>query len=307
MTLKFVSIPAAAVVATVIAATPALAQERREHRSDGARAPQAEQRRSENNNDNRNRGERAQPRAEAAPRAQQQRGEQQRAEQPRAEQPRAQQPRAEAQRVEPQRAEPRRGEAVPRVEQRRDGRDGARGAVIAPRAVPRTERPIIVAPRVERPIIVAPRYDNRHYGGDRYYDRGRWSGYRGYDPFRPYYFRPRYRLGFGVYIGYPVQYYAYPYPVPVYGYGAPYSEVYVGPNATYGGVALEIRPDDGAVYVDGAYAGIVRDFDGTRQPLTLTPGPHHIQIDQTGFEPLAFDVTVQPGQVIPYQGDLRPY
>jgi hypothetical protein len=201
------------------------------------------------------------------------------------------QPRTEVQRVEPRTG----AVAVPRVEGRRDV---PRGEVIGPRAVPRTERPVVVAPRVERPIVVAPRYG---------YGYRPWYGYRGYEPFRPYYFRPRYSIGLGIYIGYPVAYYSYPYPVPVYGYGAPPAPVYVGPNASYGGIALEIRPDDGYVYVDGQYVGIVRDFDGSRQPLTLTPGPHHIQIDQNGFEPLAFDVTVQPGQVIPYQGDLRPY
>ena len=52
---------------------------------------------------------------------------------------------------------------------------------------------------------------------------------------------------------------------------------------------------------------VVSDFDGTRQPLTLTPGTHHIEIDQNGFQPLAFDVTVQPGMVTPYQGELQPY
>jgi PEGA domain-containing protein len=195
---------------------------------------------------------------------------------------------AQAPRVE-QRGEARHGEAAPRVVPR--GQES-----ITPRAVPR------VAPRIERPTVIVPRYETR------YRTYSPWYGYRGYAPFRPYYFRPHFRLGFGLFIGYPVAYYAYPYPVPVYGYGAPYTPVVVGPNnGAYGGIALEIRPDDAAVYVDGGYAGIVRDFDGTRQPLTLTPGVHHIQVDQTGFEPLAFDVTVQPGQVIPYQGDLRPY
>jgi hypothetical protein len=150
-------------------------------------------------------------------------------------------------------------------------------------------------------------YGNRYYYGGRYYGAP-WHGWYGYAPFHPYYFRPHYSIGFGVYLGYPVPYYAYPYSVPVYGYGAPYGEVSVGPNnAAYGGVALQITPNDAAVYVDGTYAGIVSDFDGTRQPLTLTPGAHHIEIDQNGFQPLAFDVTVQPGMVTPYQGELQPY
>lgn len=280
MTLKSLSI--STVVATMLAVTPAMAQQR-EHRGEQGRRPQAETRQ-----ENRSGGERAQPRAEA---------------------PRTQS--APAPRVEP-RAEPRR-ETPPAPQVRTAPVQPMTSGPVAPRADQRA------VPRSQ------PRYNNnygRDYGHDYGHDYGRsygynyspwhytyrpWYGYRGYSPFRPYYFRPSYRIGFGIYVGYPVDYYAYPYPVPVYGYGAPYSEVYVGPNTQYGGVALNIRPDDGYVYVDGSYVGIVRDFDGSRQPLTLTPGLHHIQIDQNGFEPLAFDVTVQPGQVIPYQGDLRPY
>jgi hypothetical protein len=59
--------------------------------------------------------------------------------------------------------------------------------------------------------------------------------------------------------------------------------------------------------VDGAYAGVVGDFDGSRQPLTLTAGTHRIEVVEQGLAPLVFDVVVQPGQVIPYRGDLRPY
>jgi hypothetical protein len=84
--------------------------------------------------------------------------------------------------------------------------------------------------------------------------------------------------------------------------------VVVGPaQSIYGGVALEITPNDAEVWVDGGYAGIVRDFDGTRQPLTLAAGTHHIELRLNGYQASEFDVTVQPGQVIPYQGDLQPY
>jgi hypothetical protein len=75
----------------------------------------------------------------------------------------------------------------------------------------------------------------------------------------------------------------------------------------YGGVSLEIWPSDAAVYVDGAYAGLVEDFDGTSQPLTLTAGTHRLEVQADGLAPLVFDVMVQPGQVIPYQGQMQPY
>jgi hypothetical protein len=126
----------------------------------------------------------------------------------------------------------------------------------------------------------------------------------------PYYstiypFRPRTRLSFGIFLGYPVPYYSYPYPVPVYGYAAPGAPVVVGPNSgQYGGVSLELSPADARVFVDGNYAGVVGDFNGTRQPLTLSVGRHHIDIDADGYQPWSFDVNIVPGQILPYRGDL---
>jgi PEGA domain len=146
----------------------------------------------------------------------------------------------------------------------------------------------------------------RRDGDRRDWDRHDWDRDRfGY---RPYVFRPRWQISFGIFAGYPVPYtYADPYPVPVYGYAAPASPVVVGPESNvYGGVTLEITPNDGSVYVDGAYAGIVRDFDGSRQAMTLAGGEHQIEIDRPGYEPLVMDVNVQPGQVVPYRGEMQP-
>ncbi len=187
--------------------------------------------------------------------------------------------------------------AVPRTERRPEGRvDGREYNRDYNR--PRTE---VVVPRRDERVIVRPPVH--------VYQAPRYRSY-GYAPvYRPYVFRPRFRVGFGIFVGYPVPYtYSYPYPIPVYGYGAPAGPVVVSPTQSiYGGVALEITPNDAEVYVDGAYAGIVRDFDGTRQPLTLAAGTHRIEVRLNGYEPTTFDVTVQPGQVIPYQGDLQPY
>jgi hypothetical protein len=210
--------------------------------------------------------------------------------QPRAEAPRGEAPRAEAPRVEQRRdvaprVEDRRGVA-PRVESRRDvsPRYESRGNV----AVPRRD---VVVPRSYGPRYspgYSPRYSGRYYAPF-------WQ-VRNY--YRPYVFRPRFSIGLNIFAGYPVPYtYAYPY---AYSVGRP-------PASYYGGVVLEIEPEDAAVYVDGAYAGVVSDFDGSRQPLTLTAGTHRIEVEEPGLAPLVFDVSVQPGQVIPYRGDLRPY
>lgn len=48
-------------------------------------------------------------------------------------------------------------------------------------------------------------------------------------------------------------------------------------------VRIEVSPKDAEVYVDGYYAGIVDDFDGTFQRLRLPPGGHEIVIRRDGF------------------------
>jgi len=184
------------------------------------------------------------------------------------------------------------GRAVPR--------EAERPAVVAPRSA---ERPVVVAPRVVRPTIVRPEVVRPYYAPRYvrpYYARPYYA--------RPYVFRPRFSIGLGVIVGYPVPYsYGYPYPVPVYGYSAPPAPVVVGPNSMqYGGVSLEISPSNANVYVDGAYAGVVEDFDGTRETLTLAAGRHHVEITAPGYSPMVFDVDVLPGQTIPYQGGLQP-
>jgi len=73
-----------------------------------------------------------------------------------------------------------------------------------------------------------------------------------------------------------------------------------------GGVRLKIRPRDAQVYVDGYYAGLVDDFDGTFQSLRLEAGGHKIEIHMPGYEDLELDVHVQPGRTVTLHEDLRP-
>jgi hypothetical protein len=127
---------------------------------------------------------------------------------------------------------------------------------------------------------------------------------------RPYYdFRPHVRIQLGFYVGYPVMFpsaYDYPYPytdvAPTYGYyGRPPGVAGIG----YGGVSFDVTPYDAGVYVDGTYAGPVENFYPTSPPLTLEVGVHHIDIIAPGYLTLAFDVSIVPGQVIPYRGTLQ--
>ncbi len=58
------------------------------------------------------------------------------------------------------------------------------------------------------------------------------------------------------------------------------------------------------MYVDGYYAGIVDDFDGFFQRLTLEVGPHQIEVEAPGLEPQVFDVYVDPYRTVDIRADL---
>jgi hypothetical protein len=158
--------------------------------------------------------------------------------------------------------------------------------------------------------------------------------------YRPYYtFRPYYNLGFGLWAGYPVTYpyyaypyygypyyddyysYGYPYPAyPPYGgypadpsYGnAPYNNAPNGSmnvqpgNNNSGGLSFDISPSTAEVYVDGQYQGTAGNFTASSEPLTLSPGKHHVEVRAPGYQVMSFDADVVAGQVIPYQGNMQP-
>jgi PEGA domain len=135
---------------------------------------------------------------------------------------------------------------------------------------------------------------------------------------QPYYvFRPRFTSGIGLWVGYPVafpyeygSYYYAPYASYGYssGYGSPYDYAYGSTyNSTYsrsGGVSFDITPVDAAVFIDGKYVGTVEDFSPTEPPLTVAAGRHRIDVRAQGYQTMSFDITVVPGQVIPYQGEM---
>ena len=119
--------------------------------------------------------------------------------------------------------------------------------------------------------------------------------YDDYDPFwsgYSYGYRGSYAYGLtGTYPGYSA-----------YGY-APDPFDARGPR---GGLRLRIQPKDAEVFVDGYYAGIVDEFDGHFQHLDLVPGPHHVEVYAPGYEPLKFDVNIQPHHTTQYEGRLTP-
>jgi hypothetical protein len=190
------------------------------------------------------------------------------------------------------------GNADAEEQRRRDrggdnrGRDNGRGNRSGPRvrvAVP--SRPIINVNIGNR----GPRY----YGPS-YYDRWARNHYR-WSPVR---YMPwgliSGSIGFGTFGAYSAYGGAYGAP---YAHHAPYAPGY---GYDVGGIRLRIRPRDAQVFVDGHYAGLVDDFDGTFQQLRLEQGGHKIEIRMPGFEDLDMDIHVQPGRTITLHEDLRP-
>lgn len=141
-------------------------------------------------------------------------------------------------------------------------------------------------------------------------------------PNRNYYYRgyrPGVNLGF--FYGSPGYYGSYGYGAPLYGYGYAsygynayrdasrygYGYGFSGYSGRpYGGVRIDLPQRDAEVSADGYFVGTVDDFDGVLQQANLEAGPHRIEIRAQGFEPIAFDVNVEPGRTITYRSSMRP-
>jgi len=60
-------------------------------------------------------------------------------------------------------------------------------------------------------------------------------------------------------------------------------------------IRLQVKPRDAVVFVDGYYAGVVDDFDGTFQRLHVDAGQHRIQLFLPGHRLYTQDLYLQPG------------
>jgi hypothetical protein len=188
--------------------------------------------------------------------------------------------------------------------QRRGGRAG--GPIVG-RAVPRPfirggGRPIVAARRFISPRVIGiVPYRPYYYPYRRGLTVGFYAGF-GY----PYGYAAGYPYGYPYRYSYPYPYYSTAYPYGGYGYALP-PPVYVSavPGYAYGGVRIQDAPPDAQVFVDGYYVGVVDDFDGPFQHVNLTAGPHQIEIRAAGYQPITFDVNVQPGRTITYRAPIQ--
>ena len=99
------------------------------------------------------------------------------------------------------------------------------------------------------------------------------------------------------------------------GWGYPYGGGYGGYGGGYGTssryaeigqLRLKVKPKNAQVYVDGAFAGTVDEFDGTFQRLDLEEGPHRVELKLEGHAPLMFEVNIIPNELVTYRGELDP-
>jgi hypothetical protein len=92
-----------------------------------------------------------------------------------------------------------------------------------------------------------------------------------YDPF----WRPYYPYEYGYRFGYP--------------YG-PYDDSLT----LMGKLKTEVTPKQTEVYVDGYYAGVADDFDGTFQRLYTSPGGHAVTLRLEGYRTVTRNLYVRP-------------
>lgn len=174
------------------------------------------------------------------------------------------------------------------------------------RAVPRGARPNPGAPSSGQAVLRNPGQTSSPNGP------GRRPGGGGYDyPYYSYY--PYYPYDAYYLYGYGAFGLGYLYYDPFWwGYGDYYSGGYgeygYGGQQALGQGALRLRvePKDAEVYVDGYYMGVVDDFDGMFQKLELEAGAHRVEIRAAGYQPITFDVRIEPNDTITYRGELQP-
>jgi hypothetical protein len=170
----------------------------------------------------------------------------------------------------------------------------------------------IAVPRRNDSVVVHNNNYSSH-GSVAHYDGRRWDnghyeswvhGQHRYDayvvhpqvvrviPYQPYVYHPSFSIG--VYYG-ASGYYPYGYTPDYY-----FNPV---PGQPYGGVRITGAPRDAQVFADGYYVGIVDDFDGVFQHMNLPAGPHHVEIAWGGYQPIAFDVYVRPGETTTFRAE----
>ncbi len=64
-----------------------------------------------------------------------------------------------------------------------------------------------------------------------------------------------------------------------------------------GFLALEVIPEDAAIYIDDNFYGIATQFDQSEGSLVLRSGVHKLQVTKPGYETYTKDIDISDGVV----------
>ncbi len=92
------------------------------------------------------------------------------------------------------------------------------------------------------------------------------------------------------------------WPTPARAQWSPYPYRWAAPESDLRVVAT---PKNAAVYVDGYFAGLVDEFDGTFQRLRVTPGQHQITLYLEGYRTVSQKVYLQLNRTQKLQIDME--
>lgn len=166
-----------------------------------------------------------------------------------------------------------------------------------------------------RPAYQRPRGGDSTVSYYPYFGVGRYSAYNYYDPW--YYgatgfgWNPwgySYSSWHSPFLYGPHGYYSTPHPY-YWGHLSD-RESWSGDDAVQssepsGSLRLRVSPREAKVYVDGALAGVVDEFDGLTNHLRLPAGQHQIELRAEGYQTLALEVTVQDGKTRTERASLK--
>ena len=88
-------------------------------------------------------------------------------------------------------------------------------------------------------------------------------------------------------------------------YGGPYPGYYYGTTEFTASARIEMEPKEAEVFVDGAFAGLVDDFDGFFQRLNVRPGEHEITLYLEGYRTERHTLYFSPGTTQHIKGTLE--
>ena len=128
-----------------------------------------------------------------------------------------------------------------------------------------------------------------------------YGGHRSRGFHRGFYYRPSFYSAWY----WPGAFYR-PYPAYAHydGYYGGYYGAYYRPDS--GALDLDIRPEKASIYLDGELIGVADNYDGWPRYLWLREGTYRLVVYKEGYETLAREVRIRPGEIISLKDRMQP-